>query len=46
MSEKKQKVIDDKKMDDFIKKNWTEYQKAQSKKTSSSKPTKKTVKRK
>ena len=45
MAEKKTKFIDDKKMTDFINKNWAEYQKAQ-KKTASSGTAKKKVKRK
>lgn len=38
------KFIDDTKMDDFLNKNWKEYQKAQKKKTTGT--TKKKVKRK
>lgn len=45
MAEKKKKFIDDKKMTDFIDKNWAEYQKAQ-KKSSGTAPAKKKVKRK
>ena len=49
MAEKKQKFIDDTKMNDFVNKNWAEYQKAQKKKSAPDKkatPTKKKVKRK
>lgn len=53
MAEKKKKFIDDKKMTDFIEKNWAEYQKAQkaqkksaSGKKATSTPAKKRVKRK
>ena len=49
MAEKKTKFIDDKKMTDFIDKNWAEYQKAQKKTASGKKATstpKKKVKRK
>ena len=45
MAEKKKKFIDDTKMNDFIDKNWAEYQKAQKKKASGT-ATKKKVKRK
>lgn len=48
MAETKQKVIDDRKMNDFVNKNWADYQKAQKKAAPDKKatPTKKKVKRK
>ena len=49
MAEKKQRIIDDRKMEDFVNKNWADYQKAQKKSASGKKATsapKKKVKRK
>lgn len=48
MAEKKQRVIDDRKMNDFVSKNWADYQKAQKKSAPDKKTatTKKKVKRK
>lgn len=46
MAEKKKKFIDDKKMTDFIDKNWAEYQKAQKAQKKSTGTAKKKVKRK
>lgn len=49
MAEKKQRIIDDRKMNDFVNKNWADYQKAQKKTAPDKKATstaKKKVKRK